>query len=109
MKSKLVKAFGLLLVFIVALVATGFLPLAPLRQGQVVIGRLPLLLVWYPSHPPNWLGMGLHLLLSFGVVGVFVLLWQRRTNTWQFSLRTLLLVMTVAAILFGIYAISSAF
>jgi hypothetical protein len=104
-----VKAFGLLLVFIVSLVATGFLPLLPLRQGRVVIGRLPLFLVWYPSHPLNWLGMGVHLLLSFGVVALFVLLWQRRNNIRQFSLRTLLLVMTVTAILLGIYAISSAF
>jgi hypothetical protein len=109
LKPKLLKFLGLLTVFIVSFVATGLLPLVPLRQGRVVIGRLPLLLVWYPSHPLNWPGMGIHLLLSVGVVVLFVFLWQRRNNIRQFSLRTLLLVMTVTAILLGIYAISSAF
>jgi len=109
MKSRrklLLQVIGVLAVFVIAFVATGLLPVMPLHQGNAMIGRLPLFLVWYPSHPRNWTGEALHLLLSATLTSLFLLAWGRFcSNNWRFGLRTLLLAMTLIAILIAVFTV----
>jgi hypothetical protein len=51
----------------------------------------------------RWTGMGLHLLLAASITGIVAIGWRLGSNKWQFSLKMLLLLMTLVSIAVGIY------
>jgi hypothetical protein len=87
-------------VFLLAWAITGFIPAFPLFQGRMMIGRVPLFAAWWMS---RWTGMGLHLLLAACITGVIAIGWRLGRNNWRFSLKTLLLLMTLVSAAIGIY------
>ena len=100
-RSLLFKAVNLASVFASVWVFTGFVPAFPLFQGRVTIGRMPLFAAWWSL---RWVEMGLHLLLAASVTGIIAIGWRLGTSRWRFSLKTLLLLMTLVATAVAIYA-----
>ena len=98
-------AVAMMVLLVVAFVAIGFLPLVVLRKdAEHVLGHFPLFIVWYPSHPRDWSGMGRHLLLSADLTAIILLAWGLYTNRWPRSRNNLLAIAVLVAMMIGIAA-----
>jgi hypothetical protein len=88
--------------FLSILLLTGFMPVFPLFQGSVEIGRIPLIAAWWMS---RWVSMGLHLLLAASLTGAIVIGWRVARSKGRFSLKTLLLLMTLVAAIVVLFVV----
>lgn len=95
------KAVAPFAVVAIIFVGTGFLPLVPLRKGNVVIGHFPLFSAYGGLHA-GWRYILLHLSLTVVAAGACILIWKYRSSLVRFSLRTLLYAVAVLAILLTI-------
>lgn len=100
-RNRLLNVVGLIWVFFFTWVVTGYIPAFPLFQGRVVIGRVPLFAAWWSL---RWVEMGLHVLLAASVTGIFVIAWCLGINKGRFSIKMLLLLMTLVAVAVATYA-----